>query len=239
MRGRTSTTRRRRSIGAAPLIGAITFGLPMVAGAAPAPSPQPSPPQPAPPQPAPPQPAPPQPAPAQPPPGYGAPPGQSPAPAYAQPGYGAPPAYGYPVMGPEYLPVREGEAPPPGYHHDTKIRKGLVIGGAVSFGTLYLISALSAALTLDVCSHCDGAAGLFVPGVGPFITAGIERVDSASVNVLLILDGLGQSAGIAMLVAGLAATEEVWVRNDFGSIEWTLAPDAASDRAGLQLLGRF
>src|SRR5690349_4987127 len=36
----------------------------------------------------------------------------------------------------------EGDPIPPGYHAESKVRKGLVIGGAVTFGVMYILSVL-------------------------------------------------------------------------------------------------
>src|SRR3954469_8973442 len=44
----------------------------------------------------------------------------------------------------------ENQPIPPGYHRDTRVRKGLVIGGAILFGVPYLYSAGFAAIGDDV-----------------------------------------------------------------------------------------
>ncbi len=70
---------------------------------------------------------------------------------------------------------QEGEPIPPGYHPSTRVRTGLVVGGATMFGASYLISVLIAAVGQDSCNYLgcsNDAAPLFIPVVGPFVTMG-------------------------------------------------------------------
>ena len=153
-------------------------------------------------------------------------PGYPPAPApggYYQPppgGYYAPPpgAY-YPPPGGYYaqpIPPREieydeGQTIPPGYHKTTKIRTGLVVGGAVLFGVLWLTSASIGAVASDVGSRTGKL--LIIPAVGPFT---LVPSGYATADLFLVLDGICQIGGIAMLVAGLAAQKTVLVRDIAG-----------------------
>lgn len=110
----------------------------------------------------------------------------------------------------------EGEPIPPGYHPVTRIRKGLVIGGAVTFGVIYLTNVLVAVIHSDACKSLDCTSTslkpLYAPIVGPFIQMG--STSSATGNFFLVLDGLLQAGGVAMLIAGIAAPKTVLVRND-------------------------
>ncbi len=144
---------------------------------------------------------------------------------------------------------QEGEPIPPGYHPSTRIRTGLVAGGATMFGATYLISLLVAAIGQDSCTavstmggvQCtNDAAPLFIPVVGPFITMGNVR-DSATADVFLVLDGLLQVGGIAMFIAGLAWPKTVLVRNDLGKnkIHVTPTPMLGQNMAGAGLIGTF
>jgi hypothetical protein len=111
----------------------------------------------------------------------------------------------------------EGEPIPPGYHPVQRVRKGAVVGGAVTFGVFYLISVLIAAAGTDIsnANHTsNSAAGLYVPVAGPFIT--MTQSSSAVGNVFLALDGVAQGAGAALLIYGIAAPRTVLVRNDYG-----------------------
>ena len=126
-----------------------------------------------------------------------------------------------PLAGPRVIKdYDDGEPVPPGYHPETKIRTGLVVGGAVTFGVLYLISALVAAAISDVnrgTGH-DGDDGsfLYVPVAGPFLQ--MTKTDSSTANVFLGIDGIAQAAGATMLVVGLTSPKTVLVRNDIGEV---------------------
>ena len=89
------------------------------------------------------------------------------------------------------------------------MRKGLVIAGAVTFGSTYLISTGVASAFQDGKNN-DAMVPLFVPVLGPFITVGTAN-PSAIGTFALVVDGLAQSAGVAMFVAGIAAPEKIWV----------------------------
>ena len=165
----------------------------------------------------------------QPPPGYGyPPPGYGtgyPPPGYGQPGYGqpgyGPPGYGpqgypygYPMgygpamLGPPTLPYEEGQPVPAGYRVESRLRKGLLIGGLVTFGSLYLVSAFTGGAAQD-----DKFTPLFVPIAGPFITIGTAKAEGVGTFTLL-LDGVGQAGGALMAVLGLTLDQTLLVRND-------------------------
>lgn len=186
-----------------------------------------------------------------PPPGYaaGAPTYASPVPSpgYA-PGYAAPydswtsPGYAPPqrVIGPHIIADwSEGEPIPPGYHESTRMRKGLVIAGAVLFGTTYLLSALVGAIVTDC--QCGGTAtALLIPGAGPFVELG--QSNSATGSFSLVLDGLSQVGGLAMFIAGLAVPRTVLVRDDYASssgFHLTVSPIVGPGQRGMGLVGTF
>ena len=125
---------------------------------------------------------------------------------------------------------------PPGYHVQQHVRTGLIVGGAVLFGTLYLISALTAAGTSDSGSSGDNL--LYVPAAGPFLQ--MANTSSSVGNVFLAIDGLGQCAGVAMLVYGLAAPRSILVRNDLGiSTPLILPMRIGQDGYGAGIFARF
>jgi hypothetical protein len=113
-------------------------------------------------------------------------------------------------------------------------RKGLVIGGAVMFGTMYLLTALGAAIASDAGSS---ATALWVPAVGPFIQMGQSQ--SATGAFLLAFDGVIQVGGLAMFTIGLAAPRTEVVRNDVGSLTIKFSPIVAGDSKGMGLVGTF
>jgi hypothetical protein len=128
----------------------------------------------------------------------------------------------------------EGDAVPYGYRPVKSVRKPLVIAGAVTFGSLYLTSALAGAIATD--AGAPGGASLFVPVLGPFIAAGLQS--SATGGFLLVLDGLAQGAGVAMFVVGLAKQKTVLRR----SFEPTVVPvpmTFGASSGGVGLRGTF
>jgi hypothetical protein len=121
-----------------------------------------------------------------------------------------------------------GQPIPQGYHAETRTRTGLIVAGAITFGCLYFFSAIAAGIGADntsKTSYVNGQyvttkgenpnAALWVPVVGPFIQMG--NTSSATANVFLVVDGLGQAAGATMLIVGLVSPKNVLVRNDLGA----------------------
>jgi hypothetical protein len=164
---------------------------------------------------------------------------QTPPPGFQpQPVYGPPPAY--PVapyyaqqMAPLTLDYDEGQPVPPGYHPVSRARKGLVVAGAVTLGSLWLLSSLTAAVAHDAGSK--GLDGLYAPCVGPFIVIGTAKPNS-SATLGLVIDGLAQTGGLAMLIGGIAAQQTVLVRNDAG-FELRAAPMVGRGTYGLGFIG--
>ena len=131
---------------------------------------------------------------------------------------------------------------PPGYHVTTEARKGMIIGGVVLFGALYLIDILIAAGGADNANSNGGSnsyTAMYVPAVGPFLqmtTAGTGNVGS----VFLAVDGLAQCAGVAMFIYGIAAPRTVLVRNDLGFTTPLLVPmKMGQDGYGAGLVAHF
>ena len=107
----------------------------------------------------------------------------------------------------------EGEPIPPGYRPVERTRKGLIIGGVITFGSLWMLSAMVAAANGDANKGKENpAAALYVPAVGPFIQMG--SADSSTARLFLGIDGVAQCAGLAMFIVGLASPRTVLVRND-------------------------
>lgn len=184
----------------------------------------------------------------QPPPGYGQPP-----PGYAQPGYGplppgayyAPaPAPGYAAapQGPRFLDYEEGDNIPAGYRLGSRVRKGLVIGGSVTLGVTYLFTILVAGIGQLVSNVAESGVKdfgpLLIPVVGPFI--GIKTTH-ASVGGGFGLGFLGvlQTAGLGMLIGGIAAPKSVLIRNDVARVKFDVVPQIGSSSAGMGIVGSF
>jgi hypothetical protein len=176
----------------------------------------------------------------QPPPGYGQPPpGGYYAPA---PGYAPTPGYTTAPMGPRYLDYEEGDAIPPGYRTGTRIRKGLVIGGSVMFGVSYLITIFAAGIGQAVTNINETSTKdfgpLLIPIAGPFIGISTTHASSGGAFGLAFL-GITQTAGLGMLIAGIAAPKTVLVRNEVGRVKFTVVPQIGATSTGLGMVGTF
>jgi len=179
-----------------------------------------------------------------PPPGSGPPPNGPPPsgpPPNAPPGYG-PPGYGpqpypAPIEAPEEITDFDDTQPVPrGYTKVSRARKGLIIGGACTFGGVYLFTTLVAAIADDI-NKADGSTAdvtpLYIPVVGPFVE--LAQTNSSVAKFYLALSGLGQTAGAVMLIYGLTNPRSILVRND----QLTIAPMFGNGASGLSVLGRF
>ena len=126
---------------------------------------------------------------------------------------------------------------PAGYTPVLRKRKGLIIGGAVTFGVTYVISAFAASIASDT-SHGGNneLAALWIPVAGPFVQ--LADTDSATGKFFLVGLGGAQLAGAIMLISGLTNEHRVFVRNDLvGSL--SVGPMTAKGAQGLSLAGRF
>jgi hypothetical protein len=95
-------------------------------------------------------------------------------------------------------------------------KRALTIAGTAVFGVSYGLSLGTAAImemaarSLPVVpSQSSAATGLFVPLVGPIIAAANPRNQTSPTAPLLVIDGLAQVAGLAMLIIGIALPEPV------------------------------
>jgi hypothetical protein len=128
---------------------------------------------------------------------------------------------------------------PFGYHFDEQSRKGLIVGGAVTFGTMYSLTAGLGLVGMAFGGTGQGAEIFLIPLAGPFIATQTAGNTPAS-TALLVADGLLQVGGVAMLVAGIVARETVLVRNDVARgflmpTPMTFGPNSG----GIGLVGTF
>src|SRR5262249_18535929 len=128
---------------------------------------------------------------------------------------------------------------PYGYTKVSRTRTGLIIGGAVTLGATYLVTAFVGAVA-DSINKIAGSnasvAPLYVPVVGPFLELG--ETDDPAARFYLTMSGLGETAGAIMLVYGLTSPRTVLVRND-QLIVTSIAPLIAPGASGLSVVGRF
>lgn len=192
------------------------------------------------PPPAPPRQAPPnQPPPGQPTP-YQAPPYQQapyqgyPPPGYPPPGYAAPP--GYPPPGyaayPGYPPMQLTKVHRP--------RRGLVTGGAITFGVSWGIAAsISFILGTSTCSgsSCNSADYLWIPVAGPLVVAAKESGSDGP--GIFILWSAAQAAGVIMFIVGMAGHDVMEYRIAKNGPTLTLAPLFAREATGMGLTARW
>jgi len=144
------------------------------------------------------------------------------------------------MSGPREIDAVDEDAPPAGYRAETRARKGLIIGGAVTFGSLYMISALAAAAGADANrGETNPLAAMWVPGVGPFIQ--LASTTSSTAKVFLTIDGLAQTSGLVMLVYGLASPKSVFVRNDLAQSKPKImpVPIVTASGGGAGVVGTF
>jgi hypothetical protein len=127
---------------------------------------------------------------------------------------------------------------PPGYHVSSRPRVGLIVGGAVLFGVMYLLSVLTAAGYSDSNpGQSNGDASLYIPAVGPFMQ--MANTSSSVGNVFLAIDGLAQCGGLAMFIFGIAAPRSELVRNDLGKIPMIVPVKMGYDGYGAAWVAHF
>jgi hypothetical protein len=142
------------------------------------------------------------------------------------------------MSGPEEITDFDFSRPVPiGYTPIQRARKHLIVGGAVTFGVVYGLSAFVAAIGEDDARGERNTVGaLWIPVAGPFLQMG--QTDSATGRLFFASVGAAQLAGALMLYYGVTSKERVLVRNDLvGSL--TVTPLAGNGASGLALAGRF
>jgi hypothetical protein len=113
-----------------------------------------------------------------------------------------------------------------------------VVGGAVTLGVLWILTAVPSTIAADVSGNGAVALGA-IPVIGPFALIP-QGGGYASVDFLCVLDGVGQIAGAAMLIAGIAAPKKVLVRADSAGV--TVMPKPMTfgkNSGGFGLAGTF
>jgi hypothetical protein len=128
----------------------------------------------------------------------------------------------------------EGDPIPPGYvKEERRGRRGPIIGGAVTFGSLYMVTAMAASVTSDTD---PSTRVLLVPVFGPLLRLADHKEGAEA--TICALDGLGQMVGLTLLIAGLSAKRTVLVRREPG-IRVEPRPLGVRGGAGVALGGTF
>jgi hypothetical protein len=169
-----------------------------------------------------------------------------PAPPYPSVWYPPPP----PVYAPREVQEFDGFNVPAGYHVETRPRVGLVVGGAVTFGVLYMLSVSAASSSKSTEGHW-----LAAPIIGPFAAAGAhqdpcEKKQGTEAGCLDIappfelLDALGQIVGASLLTAGLLARRSVLVpdapvRTGALVVVPSFSRTSTASSSGLSIAGTF
>jgi hypothetical protein len=119
-------------------------------------------------------------------------------------------------VGPRRLSYREGDPVPAGYALEYHARKRPVIGGAIVLGSAYLISV---ALAVELPGSDPSVPWLTIPVLGPWFAfavrpwchSGGDACDSdLTERTYLVMDGLAQATGMALIVYGtLSRTPEL------------------------------
>ncbi len=151
-------------------------------------------------------------------------------PQYAPPPYAAPPP-------PSTLPYSDGDPVPPGYHVESRTRRGPIIAGSIMAGVTYFVNILLAD-DQQRRGNDTNAAFLYVPGVGTWVLLDEEcgsNSGSGSCQLLLI-HSLTHSLGVGLVIFGLAAPKQILAR-DTASI--SIAPIVTGTTSGLSATGSF
>jgi hypothetical protein len=165
---------------------------------------------------------------------------------------------------PAVLPYHQDMPIPKGYRLESHFNRGLTYGGLVVWGVPYLAGLIAAGAS----GFAKQSGWLAVPVVGPFLAMGHRSIDcnvldldvtgsSTSNNVnqkqeqclnsaikevrivaLLTLDGIMQTAGAIMTVAGLVASDEYLLRNDIFPTEAKVRFDAGYYQGQFRLTAR-
>jgi hypothetical protein len=154
------------------------------------------------------------------------------------------------------LPYEEGQQIPPGYALEKRRLVGLAIAGGATFGAIWLVS-LAAGVALEndareqeeeydeqtagyyyyedsglgIVDRHDVVWPLALPLVGPFITLGTAHAEGPGIAILL-LDGVIQTGGLAMLITGLVVENDVLVLQVGGDSAMRVTPTLGPTGAG-------
>jgi hypothetical protein len=132
---------------------------------------------------------------------------------------------------PHTLPYDAGAPIPAGYHLEQRATKSYVLLGTTMFGAAYLPSLfVTAAVVGGRQPDAPRIEPLAIPIAGPFVTIMTAHTGVPG-GVLLVADGIAQTGGILLLIAGMKIKEPVLV---FDTINATARLSVAPGSVGLR-----
>ncbi len=135
---------------------------------------------------------------------------------------------------------------PDSYVPRSRMNRKLIGAGGAVLGTFWLVSTLAAVLGStfeeEDPGNVDGVdpedwAWLYIPVAGPFIALATVQPSVGGAG-LLVMDGLGQTAGLGLLIAGLLDVDHHLVLVDYGGLDLEVHP-LAGGITGLGATGSF
>lgn len=139
-----------------------------------------------------------------------------------------------PGYSPPHVVPYEGGAIPPYAHLEDRPNKPLIQGGLGVAGSVYGLSVLYALGTCGAQMACrEGSAWLYVPVVGPFVTA--TQAPTSGGQALSIFDGLLQVIGTVVAIAGLEMPRSVVVWQDRQDLAVRVRTDSVPGGVGITL----
>jgi hypothetical protein len=148
-------------------------------------------------------------------------------------------------VGPRRLPYREGDPIPVGYALEFRARKRPIVGGAIVFGSAYLISL---ALAVELPNSDPSVPWLTMPLLGPWFAfaarpschSGGDACDSdLTERTYLVMDGLAQATGMALIVYGTLSRTRELVRLKLHGANLELMPARVGLGYGLTAYATF
>jgi hypothetical protein len=148
------------------------------------------------------------------------------------------------------LPYSEGQPVPNGYHVEERLRRGLVIGGSLTLGIPWVLSA-TAAVAND---FKDKTGFLMIPAIGPWLmlaaggasddgctsddfSGDLCKSEHTTQRGALFLDGIAQTTGAILLAVGIGYPTKRLIRN---TVSLSVAPTSLGrDGYGLGATGTF
>jgi hypothetical protein len=139
-----------------------------------------------------------------------------------------------PGYSPPHVVPYQGGVIPPYAHLEDRPNKPLIQGGFGVAGSVYGLSVLYALGTCGAQMACrEGSAWLYVPVVGPFVTA--TQAPTTGGQALSVFDGVLQVIGTVVAIAGLEMPRSVVVWQDRQDLAVRVKTDSVPGGVGIAL----